>query len=848
MDCCCKNKDLIKIVKGDDTQVNGVHLLSVYIKDSVIDLTGATAEFILCGIRKEISDLSEGYFNIDYTSQETSTFPLGINYGALIFHLQNGAKTTIENLIAFDVVKVVHKDSILTKPYTLEFDVKLGEEKIFEISIQAGVSIEVAETVTLEPGSKAYVENVGTKDHLRLKFGIPEGEKGEEGQEGPAGKDALINGYNAIALVPGTGIAIETDNGTVIISNTKTSAIWGNIDGNIENQYDLMQKLNSKQNVINDLSEIRRGALLGSTALQPVDIINNTSSSSTDKALSAAMGKSLQDQVDNLKARGRFLALWNCSTGLAQSNPPESPYEYKTGDYFIVGTVASGSGTNYRPNGASYTTGVASTTVETEGVSVDDVYYYDGTNWRLQVNTQKTLAFANIAGNPYDNTELASALNDKQDELVQGTGIAIDSSTKTISNSGVRSVSTGSTAGTISVNTNGTSAEVPVAGLGTAAFTPTTDYATSAQGSLAESAVQPSDLSDYVTTNTNQDITATKTFKTKQNLQYGGGEGCLVIGADVTSNTVTANTRKLGRMSFHTNESTTLNCAFVSTDTQDPNTAATISNCVEFGGRTADTSNTSPDQIGFTVAKVHNSTSITDKVMALKLTKDGADFAVQPKYNGNDLVDVSTAQTITGQKTFTGSPVFQANNYETLIIKRNSQSEGALITYSNNSGVLARMGINGLEVPIHIPSSSTPIRALVRCGSQDSPTVGSTTQPVYIDSDGITQVCTGVQEKSTIQTLSATDSITLADNTIYSGSTQTSLTINLWASPTVDSVSEVVFASGATATTLTYPNIIKWLDGGTDVSGGTFTPDINKRYTIMFYYDGANTCAIVKGV
>jgi len=296
----------------------------------------------------------------------------------------------------------------------------------------------------------------------------------------------------------GTGISITEVGGVVTISNTQTSAEWGNITGTLSNQYDLQQALNGKQPVIVDLDTIRSGAALGSTSLQPSDVVDNTSTSATDKPLSAAMGKSLQDQVDNLSARGRFLALWNCATGLAQSNPPESPYTYKTGDYFIVGTVASGSGTNYKPNGSSYTTGVASTTVETAEVSVDDVYYYDGTNWRLQTNTQKTLSFANIAGDPYDNTNLASALNDKQDELVQGTGISIDADTNTISNSGVREVSTGTTNGTISVNTNGTSAEVAVAGLGTAAFTSSTDYATASQGSKADTAVQPAALNDYV--------------------------------------------------------------------------------------------------------------------------------------------------------------------------------------------------------------------------------------------------------------------------------------------------------------------------------------------------------------
>ena len=82
--------------------------------------------------------------------------------------------------------------------------------------------------------------------------------------------------------------------------------------------------------------------------------------------------------------RGRFLALWNCATGLAMSNPPSSPYQYATGDYFIVSNVDST--TNYKPNGSSYTTGVASTTVETTDVKVDDTYYFDGTNWKLQQN------------------------------------------------------------------------------------------------------------------------------------------------------------------------------------------------------------------------------------------------------------------------------------------------------------------------------------------------------------------------------------------------------------------------------------------------------------------------------
>lgn len=146
-------------------------------------------------------------------------------------------------------------------------------------------------------------------------------------------------------------------------------------------------------------------------------VINTTTSTSTTDALSANMGREMQAEIDNLKARGRFLALWNCATGLPATDPVENPYLYKAGDYYVVGTVAASGSTNYEPTGSSYVTGVASTVVETAEVAVDDVYYYDGTQWKLQANTQKTVSFANIAGQPTDNTNLATALSAKIDDV-----------------------------------------------------------------------------------------------------------------------------------------------------------------------------------------------------------------------------------------------------------------------------------------------------------------------------------------------------------------------------------------------------------------------------------------------
>ena len=154
------------------------------------------------------------------------------------------------------------------------------------------------------------------------------------------------------------------------------------------------------------------------------DIINDTLHTDTDKPLSANIGKELQDEINNLSARGRFLALWNSETGLAMSNPQHSPYVYKTGDYFVVGAVGV---TNYKPTGSSYTTGQASSVVETQSVAIDDVYYYDGVHWRLQVNTQKEVTFSSISGQPTDNVNLAAALNAKENSTNKVTSLSSSS-------------------------------------------------------------------------------------------------------------------------------------------------------------------------------------------------------------------------------------------------------------------------------------------------------------------------------------------------------------------------------------------------------------------------------------
>ena len=224
-------------------------------------------------------------------------------------------------------------------------------------------------------------------------------------QKGAANGVATLD---ANTLVPAAQLpaATTTTKGAVIVDSTISSSSTNPVQNSA-----ISTALNGKQATITGgASTITTDNLTASRAL-----ISNASGkvavsdiTSTELGYLDGVTSNIQDQIDNLEARGRFLSLWNGATGLPETNPGALPFEYKTGDYYIVDNTSST--TNYRPNGSSYS-GTASTTVETESVAANDVYYYDGTNWLLQVNSQREVSFASITGQPTDNTNLAAALN-----------------------------------------------------------------------------------------------------------------------------------------------------------------------------------------------------------------------------------------------------------------------------------------------------------------------------------------------------------------------------------------------------------------------------------------------------
>lgn len=164
-----------------------------------------------------------------------------------------------------------------------------------------------------------------------------------------------------------------------------------------KSQYDSAESLNNDELYLVDpnfqgnkiLKTDSTGNIVESD-ITPSDIpgvIDNTTSTSITDALSANQGKNLQEQIDQLKALGRYLSNIDCSTGALDSNPPGynvgDTYQFKSGDYIIISAIASSGNTNYRPSGASYIVGTPFTTVETEEVHVGDMYIYDSAQWLL---------------------------------------------------------------------------------------------------------------------------------------------------------------------------------------------------------------------------------------------------------------------------------------------------------------------------------------------------------------------------------------------------------------------------------------------------------------------------------
>lgn len=184
---CCDTSKAITLVRGDDTNFNDQVFLTLRLNTTILDLSNSYAKLTLGDVVKTYNDISSGVVEVNYTSAETSTFPEGKLNGVLRIYDRLKRRGTIESYIPFCVISNVSGNAIATNPFEMTINVEQGGENILTIDVEAGVSIEVGETTTLPAGSSATVENVGTTNHLKLNFGIPQGIQGIQGPQGEPG-------------------------------------------------------------------------------------------------------------------------------------------------------------------------------------------------------------------------------------------------------------------------------------------------------------------------------------------------------------------------------------------------------------------------------------------------------------------------------------------------------------------------------------------------------------------------------------------------------------------------------------------------------------------------------------
>lgn len=106
------------------------------------------------------------------------------------------------------------------------------------------------------------------------------------------------------------------------------------------------------------------------------------------------------------------------------------------------------------------------------------------------------------------------------------------------------------------------------------------------------------------------------------------------------------------------------------------------------------------------------------------------------------------------------------------------------------------------------------------------------------------EVIATVQGKTTISELTA--QTTLANNVIFRAGEISSVELLIPETIEDDFICEVDFTSGETATAFTMVDTVKWT--GDDITDGAFVPVGNKRYNLIFWYDGVGLNAVSRGV
>lgn len=240
--CCCEEKAL-KLYKNYASRWDGVDWLSILFESEAIDLTGFKATFILGDFQKEWTDLTGGII-INLTDEETGALPVGLNYATLIVEDTAGNSKPFSTAIPVEVITWVDEAEQTLDTYNMTVNALLDNETQMVIKIEtAKVSLDWV----LE---KIAEHNASEEAHQYIQGRIDDEITARENADSALSdrideKQDKLTSENA-----GEGIAIEEVGGKVIISSTQTSAEWGKISGDIQDQLDLQEEFATKQDTL----------------------------------------------------------------------------------------------------------------------------------------------------------------------------------------------------------------------------------------------------------------------------------------------------------------------------------------------------------------------------------------------------------------------------------------------------------------------------------------------------------------------------------------------------------------------------------------------------------------------
>ncbi|MBQ0113370.1 MAG: hypothetical protein KBT03_09595 [Bacteroidales bacterium] len=99
---CCDELKTLTIFKGFNTRFAGRPLVKMDFQSEGLDLTGFKAYLTLYGITKEFDDITSP-IDVDFTAEETATFPVGLNYAEIIVEDLQGNKHPFSTAIPCEV-------------------------------------------------------------------------------------------------------------------------------------------------------------------------------------------------------------------------------------------------------------------------------------------------------------------------------------------------------------------------------------------------------------------------------------------------------------------------------------------------------------------------------------------------------------------------------------------------------------------------------------------------------------------------------------------------------------------------------------------------------------------------